>query len=177
MVSSGCFLSIFFFLASCATVDYIPPGQGISADLQLALAKSLEKDIKEIPFDPAGKTVNLHVRAFGSYKNAQGLEGYMKSLFQEWIVGKGGSVGPGGEFQIAVYLPALGDTATRRDLSYWGVPIFYSERIQASARIIVLVRDSEGRTVSVWQRGPEAESLDVYLMRIFGPLEVQPRGR
>lgn len=177
MVSSGCFLSIFFFLASCATVDYIPPGQGISADLQLVLAESLEKDMREIPFHPAGKKVDLHVRAFGSYRSALGLEGYVKSLFHEWIVCKGGTVEDGGEYRMDVYLPALGDIATQRDLGYRGVPIFYSERTQASARIIVLVRDSEGRTVSVWQRWPEAESLDVYLMRIFGPLKVQPRGR
>src|SRR5512136_1433976 len=82
-----------FLLPSCATVDYLPPEQGTSAELQSILAQSLEGNLKEIGFDPAGKTVDVQVRALGGHQTPQGLEKYVKSLFQEWTVGKGGKVG------------------------------------------------------------------------------------
>jgi hypothetical protein len=152
-------------------MDYYPPGQGTSAELQSVLAKSLEGNLREIPFDPAGKTVDLQVHAWGSYQNSLGLEGYVKSLFREWIVGRGGEVGQG-QFQIAVFLPVLGDTAVRRDLSYQHIPLYYSERFRATARMIVVIRDAEGRTISVWHRDDGADLADIYLMRILGPFDV-----
>ena len=158
-------------LPACATTDYYPPGQGTSAELQSVLAKSLEGNLREIPFDPAGKMVDLQVHAWGSYQNSLGLEGYVKSLFREWIVGRGGGVGQG-QFQIAVFLPVLGDTAVRRDLSYQYIPLYYSERFRATARMIVVIRDAEGRTISVWHKDDGADLADIYLMRILGPFDV-----
>ena len=67
-------LLAFFLLPSCATVDYLPPGQGTSAELQAILAQTLEENLKEIGFDPAGKTVDIKVRALGGHQTPQGLE-------------------------------------------------------------------------------------------------------
>ena len=159
------------WFSGCAFVDYLPPRQGTSAELQSTLAKSLEENLKEIPLDPAGKTYDLHVRALGGFQNASGLERYVKSLLREWIVGKGGEVGPG-SLQMDVLLPALGTTATRRDLSYQNIPLYYSERFQGSCRLIVVVRDSGGKIVKLWRGGDERELTDIYLMRIFGPFDV-----
>lgn len=161
-------------LPACATMEYYPPGQGTSAELQSVLAKSLEANLREIPFDPAGKTVDLQVRAWGSYQNALGLEGYVKSLFREWIVGRGGEVGEG-QIQMAVFLPVLGDTAVRRDLSYQYIPLYYSERFRATARMIVVIRDAEGKTISVWHKDDGADLADIYLMRILGPFDAPRR--
>jgi hypothetical protein len=160
---------LFVLLPACATLDYIPPGQGTSAALQSVLAKSLEENLKEIPFDPAGKRVNLQVRAGGAYQNTLGLEGYTKSLLREWVLRRGGEVGPG-QFQMVVFLPVLGETAVRRDLSYRYIPFYYSERFRASARMIVVIKDATGRTANVWYKGEGADLADVYLMRIFGPM-------
>jgi hypothetical protein len=162
---------VFALLPACATVDYYPPGQGTSAELQSMLAKSLERNLREIPFDPAGKKVDLRVHAWGSYANALGLEGYMKSLLREWIVGRGGEVGPG-QLQMVVFLPILGHTAVRRDLSYQYTPIYYSERFRAMARMIVVIKDAEGKTLEVWQKGKGADLADIYLMRMFGPFDI-----
>jgi hypothetical protein len=160
----------FAWLSGCAFVDYLPPGQGTSAELQIALARSLEENIKGIPLDPAGKTIDLQVRALGGYQNASGLERYVRSLLREWIVEKGGAVGPG-SLQMHVYLPALGPTATRRDLSYRFVPLYYSERLQGNCRLVVVVREADGKIVSLWQGGDEKELTDIYLMRILGPFD------
>lgn len=161
----------FALLPACARVDYYPPGHGTSAELQSILAKSLEGNLRDIPFDPVGKKVDLQVSAWGTYQNALGLEGYVKSLLREWIVGRGGEIGPG-QFQMAVFLPVLGHTAVRRDLSYQYTPIYYSERFRASARMIVVIKDAEGRTLNVWHKGEGADLADIYLMRIFGPFDI-----
>ncbi len=158
-------------LSSCATLDYIPPGQGTSAELQSILAKTLEENMKDIPFDPGGKKVHIQVHAWGSYQNSLGLERYVESLFREWISDKGGEIGPG-QFQMAVYLPLLGDTAVGREFSYQYIPIYYSERFQGMGRFIVVVRDAEGKTTLVWEKGEGAGFSDVYLMRIFHPPDV-----
>jgi len=165
------------FLSACALVDYIPPGQGTSVDLQISLAKSLEENMKKIPFDPAGKTVDLRVVTFGCFRCASGPEGYVQSLFQEWIIVKGGHITPGGEFQMSVYLPAFGNVTTRRDLSYQLIPLFYSERFRTTARLAVLVRDAQGKVVSLWQGGEGDDLEDIYLIRMLGPLgvPVQPQ--
>jgi hypothetical protein len=157
--------------SGCALVDYLPPRQGTSAELQSALAESLEENLKGIPLDPAGKTFDVHVRALGGYQNASGLERYVKSLLQEWIIGKGGRVGPG-SLQMHVFLPALGTTATRRDLSYRFIPLYYSERFQGSCHLSVVVRDLDGKVECLWQGGDDRELTNVYLMRIFGPFDV-----
>jgi len=158
-------------LSSCATVDYTPPGQGTSAELPSILAKTLEENMKDIPFDPAGKKVHLQIHAWGSYQNSLGLERYVESLFREWILDKGGEIGPG-QFQMAIYLPLLGNRAVGREMSYQYIPIYYSERFQAMARFIVGIRDAEGKTARVWQKGEGACFSDIYLMRIFGPFDV-----
>ena len=158
-------------LPACAYRDYWPPYLGTDAGLQSNLAKSLEGNLREIPFDPAGKRVDLRVRAWGTFQHAMGLEGYVKSLFREWVVSRGGEVGPG-QLQMAVFLPVLGDTAARRDLSYMHIPLYYSERFRAAARMIVVIKDAEGKTISVWHKGEGADLADIYLMRIFGPLDV-----
>jgi len=162
---------VFVLLPACATVDYTAPGQGTSAELQSILAKSLEENMKEIPFDPEGKKVDLQVHASGGYQNSLGLEGYVKSLFREWILSKGGKLDQG-QFQMAVFLPVLGDTAVRRDLSYQYIPLYYSEKFQATARMIVVIKDAEGKTVRVWQKADGAGLSDIYLMRIFGPFDI-----
>jgi hypothetical protein len=162
-------LGWFAFLSSCATVDYTSPGQGTSAELQSVLAKTLEENMKDIPFDPAGKKVHLQINVWGSYRNSLGLERYVQSLFREWILEKGGEIGPG-QIQMAVYLPILGNTAVGREFSYQYIPIYYSERFQALARFIVVIRDAEGKIIRVWQKGEGAGFSDIYLMRIFGPV-------
>ena len=159
-----------FLLPCCATVDYLPPEQGTSAELQSILAQSLEGNLKEIGFDPAGKTVDIQVRALGGHQTPQGLEKYVKSLFQEWTVGKGGKVGPG-EWRMDVFLPVLGTTATRRDLSYQHIPLYYSERFRAAGQLVVVVRDTTGRAAGVWQAGKGGDLADIYLMRILGPFD------
>jgi hypothetical protein len=161
----------FFILPSCATVDYLPPQQGTSAELQSILAQSLEGNLKEISFNPAGKTVEIQVHALGGHQTPQGLERYVKSLFQEWAVKKGGKVGPG-EWKMEVFLPVLGTTATRRDLSYQNIPLYYSERFRATGQFFVLVKDGEGRTAEIWQAGKGGDLTDIYLMRILGPFDV-----
>lgn len=166
------FLLVYLLIPSCAFVDYVPPDQGTSSELQSILAKSLEGSIKEIPFDPAGKVVGLQVRSFGPYKNSLGLERYVKSLFHEWIVSRGGKIGPG-QFSLEILLPAFGNTATSRDFSYQYIPFYYSERLQATNRLIVVIRDAGGMVVHFWQAKPDGADLaDIYLMRIFGPFDV-----
>ncbi len=160
-----------FLLSSCATVDYLPPQQGTSAELQSILAQSLEGNLKEISFDPQGKTVDIRVHALGGHQNPRGLEKYVKSLFQEWAVKKGGKVGPG-EWRMEVFLPVLGTTATRRDLSYQNIPLYYSERFRAAGQLVVVVKDGEGKPAGVWLAGKGSELADIYLMRILGPFDV-----
>ncbi len=167
------FLSL---LGSCATVDYLPPEQGTSAELQSILAQSLEGNLKEISFDPAGKTLEIQVHAVGGHQTPLGLERYVKSLFQEWAVQKGGKVGPG-EWRMEVFLPVLGITATQRNLSYQNVPLYYSERFRASGQLVVLLKDGEGKTAGIWQAGKGGDLTDIYLMRIFGPFDVPFGGR
>jgi hypothetical protein len=164
-------LLFLFLLFSCATVDYLPPQQGTSAELQSILAQSLEANLKEIGFDPAGKTVDIQVRALGGQQTPQGLERYVKSLFQEWAVKKGGEVGPG-EWRMEVFLPVLGTTATRRDLSFQNVPLYYSERFRAAGQLVVVVKDGEGKTAGIWLAGKGSDLADIYLMRILGPFDV-----
>ncbi len=159
-----------FLLPSCATVDYLPPRQGTSAELQSILAQSLEENLKEISFDPAGKAVDIHVRAIGGHETPQGLEKYVKSLLQEWTVRKGGKVGPG-EWRMDAFLPVLGTTATRRDLSYQQIPLYYSERFRASGQLVVVVRDGEGTVAGIWRAGKGGDLADIYLMRILGPFD------
>ncbi len=163
-------------LPACATMDYSPPDQGTSAELQSVLAKSLEGNLREIPFDPAGKIVDLQVRAWGNYQSALGLEGYVRSLLREWVVSRGGKVGPG-QFQMVVFLPVLGDSAVRRDLSYQFIPLYYSERFRAAAQMIVVLKDVEGKTISFWHKGEGADLSDVYLMRILGPFDVPRKSK
>jgi hypothetical protein len=163
-------LLFLFLLSSCATVDYLPPRQGTSAELQSILAQSLEGNLKEIGFDPAGKTVDIQVRALGGYQTPQGLERYVKSLFQEWAVKRGGKVGPG-EWRMEVFLPVLGTTATRRDLSYQYIPLYYSERFRAAGQLLVVVKDGEGKPAGVWLTGKGGDLADIYLMKIFGPFD------
>ncbi len=160
-----------FLLPSCATVDYLPPEQGTSAELQSILAQSLEGNLKEIGFDPAGKTVDIEVRALGGHQTPLGLEKYVKSLFQEWAVQKGAKAGPG-EWRMEVFLPVLGTTATRRDLSYRNIPLYYSERFRATGQLVVVVKDGEGKTAGIWQAGKGGDLADIYLMRIMGPFDV-----
>jgi hypothetical protein len=163
-------LPFLFLLSSCATVDYLPPEQGTSAELQSILAQSLEENLKEIGFDPAGKTVDIQVRALGGHQTPRGLEKYVKSLFQEWAVKKGGKVGPG-EWGMEVFLPVLGTTATRRDLSYRFIPLYYSERFRAAGQLVVVVKDREGKATGIWQTGKGGDLADIYLMRILGPFD------
>jgi hypothetical protein len=166
------FLFAYLLIPSCAFVDYVPPDQGTSAEWQSILAKSLEGSIKEMPFDPGGKVVDLQVRSFGPYRNSSGLERYVRSLFHEWIVSQGGRVGSG-QFSLEVFLPVFGNTATSRDLSYQYIPFYYSERLRAAARLIVVIRDAEGVVVRLWQGKQDGADLtDIYLMRIFGPFDV-----
>ncbi len=168
----GGLLLICSLLSACAMVDYLPPDQGTSAELQSLLAKSLEGNMKEIPFDPSGKVVDLQVKSFGPYKNPVGLEGYVKSLFREWIIGQGGRIGPG-QLRMDVLLPVLGNAVTRRDLSYQNIPLYYSERFEATTRLVVIIRDSKGAVVDFWQgKAGRIDLADVYLMRIFGPFDV-----
>jgi hypothetical protein len=95
----------------------------------------------------------------------------VKSLFQEWAVKKGGKVGPG-EWRIEVFLPVLGTTATRRDLSYQNIPLYYSERFRASGQLVVMVKDGEGKPAGIWLAGKGSDLADIYLMRILGPFDV-----
>jgi hypothetical protein len=164
-------LLFLFLLSSCATVDYLPPQQGTSAELQSILAQSLEGNLKEISFDPEGKTVDIQVHALGGHQTPRGLEKYVKSLFQEWAVKKGGKVGPG-EWRMEVFLPVLGTTATRRDLSFQNVPLYYSERFRAAGQLVVVVKDREGKTAGIWLAGKGGDLADIYLMRILGPFDV-----
>ena len=168
----GCLALAIGFLPACALRDYYPPGLGTSADLQGALAQSLEQNMKEIPFDPAGQVINLRVQAFGAFQRTQGLEGYVRSLFHEWIVSRGGNIGPG-QLEMTVFLPMIGNSATRRDLSYWLIPLYYSERFRANSQMAVLVRDREGKIVNFWagKRGGE-DLADIFLMRMFGPFDI-----
>jgi hypothetical protein len=73
---------------------------------------------------------------------------------------------------MAVFLPVLGHTAVRRDLSYQYTPIYYSERFRATARMIVVIKDAGGKTVEVWQKGEGADVAEIFLMRIFGPFDI-----
>jgi hypothetical protein len=170
VIGIGFFSWTIFILSSCATVDYIPPEQGTSAELQFILSQSLEGNMKEILFNPAGRTVDIQVQAIGGYQTSLGLEKYVKSLVQEWIVGKGGKVGPG-EFRMDVFIPVLGTTATRRDLSYRNIPLYYSERFRATGQLIVVVRDAEEKIIGFWQGGQGGDMADIFLMRIFGPFD------
>jgi hypothetical protein len=168
---SSLLLLFLFLLSSCATVDYLPPQQGTSAELQSILAQSLEGNLKDIGFDPAGKTVDIQVRALGGHQTPLGLEKYVKSLLKEWAVKKGGKVGPG-EWEMEVFLPVLGTTATRRDLSFQYVPLYYSERFRAAGQLMVVVKDREGKPAGIWLAGKGGDLADIYLMRILGPFDV-----
>lgn len=156
--------------SACATVDYLSPTQGTSSELQTILARSLEDQIKMISFDPRGKTVDIQVRAWGSYRNPFGLEGYLQSLLREWVVQKGGRVGSG-DLRLVALLPVLGDTATRRDLSYRNIPLYYSEQFDASLQLFVFLRDADGKPVATWHGKHGTRLGDAFLLRFFGPLE------
>lgn len=164
-------LVVLWVLPSCATVDYLPPTQGTSAELQSVLAQSLEVNMKGIHFDPAEKTVEIHVHVLGGHQRSVGLERYVQSLFREWVIAQGGKVGPG-QFRMEVFLPVLGTTATRRDLSYSYVPLYYSERLRTSGQLTVLVKDQDEKVVGLWRGGEGGEFTDMYLMRMFGPFDV-----
>ena len=166
------FILFSLLIPSCAWVDYAPPEQGTSAEWQSLMAQSLEGSVQGIPFDPAGKVVDLRVRSFGPHKNSVGLEKYVESLWREWIVSRGGKIGPG-QFSLEILLPAFGSTATGRDFSYQYIPFYYSERLRATNRLTMVIRDAEGRVVHLWQAKPDGADLtDIYLMRIFGPFDV-----
>lgn len=156
--------------SACATVDYLPPHQGTSSELQAILARSLEDQVKAIPFDPRGKILDIQVRAWGSMRNPHGVEGYVQSLLREWVVQKGGTVGSGG-LRMTVLLPVLGDTATRRDLSYRHIPLYYSEQFYATVQLLVILRDEQGKIISSWHGKDAAVTTDAFLMRFFGPLD------
>jgi hypothetical protein len=99
----------------------------------------------------------------------------VKSLLREWIVSRGGEVGPG-QFQLVVFLPVLGGTATRRDLSYRHIPLYYSERFMAAARMIVVIKDAEGRAhkrLAKSRGGPLIRCLPDALL---GPFRHSPQG-
>lgn len=169
-------IRVLFFLSlialpSCASVDYLPPRQGTSAELQSIMAQSLEENLKDVSFEPAGKTVDIQVRILGGHQTPQGLERYVKSLLQEWTVQKGGKVGPG-EWRMDVFLPVLGTTATRRDLSFQNIPLYYSERFRGAAQLVVVVRDGEGKIAGAWRTGKGSEAGDIFLMRILGPFDL-----
>jgi hypothetical protein len=165
------FLMSLLILPSCAAVDYLPPRQGTSAELQSILARSLEENLKEVSFDPAGKTLDIQVRALGGHQTPQGLERYVKSLLQEWTVQKGGKVGPG-DWRMNVFLPVLGATATRRDMTVQNIPLYYSEKFRGTGRLVVVVRDGEGKVAGVWRTGKGSDFADIFLMRILGPFDV-----
>jgi hypothetical protein len=152
-------------------VNYLPPRQGTSAELQSAMAKSLDEGLKDIPFEPKGKSVDIHVQAIGGYQRSLGLERYVRSLFQEWVVEKGGTIRPGG-FRMDVFVPVLGTTATRRELSYQHVPLYYSELFRVTNQMIVMVREDKGDLVGIWQGGQREDQAEIYLMRIFGPFDL-----
>jgi hypothetical protein len=163
-------LALAFLSTACATVDYLAPSQGTSSELQTILARSLDDQIKMIPFDPRGKTVDIQVRAWGSYRNPFGLEGYLQSLLREWVVQKGGRVGSG-DLRLVALLPVLGDTATRRDLSYQNIPLYYSEQFDASLQLFVFIREADGKPVATWQGKHGTQLSDAFIMRFFGPLD------
>ena len=163
-----CFFLVFALVSCCAIVDYLPPRQGTSAELQSVLAKSLEENMKEVLFDPAGKVVDIHVQAIGGFETSRGLEKYVQSMFQEWVVKKGGKIGPE-EFRMDVYLPVLGSTATSREFSYQYIPLYYSERFRTTNQMMVMVRDGEGKLVGTWKAGQVGDWSDVFLMRMFNP--------
>jgi len=156
--------------SACATVDYLPPSQGTSSELQIILARSLEDQVKAIPFDPQGKTLDIQVRAWGGYRNPLGLEGYVQSLLREWVVQKGGKVSSG-DLRMIALISVLGDTATRRDLSYRNIPLYYSEQFYATVQFFVIIRDREGKMISSWQGKHGTVMTDAFLMRFFGPLD------
>ena len=164
------FLLSLLILPSCATVDYLPPRQGTSAELQSILAQSLEENLNEISFDPAGETLDIRVRALGGHQTPQGLERYVKSLLQEWTVQKGGKVGPG-SWRMDVFVPVLGTTATRRDMSLQYIPLYYSEKFRGTGQLAVVVRNEEGNVVGVWRGGKGSDFSDIYLMRILDPFD------
>ena len=71
-----------------------------------------------------------------------------------------------------LWLPVLGTTATRRDLSYANIPLYYSERFQSAAQLVVVVRDGEGKVAGVWKTGKGGDLADIYFMRILGPFDL-----
>ena len=73
---------------------------------------------------------------------------------------------------MEVFLPVLGTTATRRELSYNNIPLYYSERFRATGQLIVVVRDRDDKLIGLWRGGQTGDRADVYLMRIFGPFDV-----
>ena len=164
------FFLLLLILPSCATVDYLPPRQGTSAELQSILAQSLEENLNELSFDPAGKTLDIQVRALGGHQTPQGLERYVKSLLQEWTVQKGGKVGPRG-WRMDVFVPVLGTTATRRDMTLQHIPLYYSEKFRGTGQLVVVVRNGEGKVAGVWRAGKGSDFSDIYLMRILGPFD------
>ncbi len=141
--------------------------------MQSLVAKSLEETLKEISFNPEGKRADVHVEAVGGYETSLGLERYVKSLFQEWVVSRGGSIGKDG-FRMDVFIPVLGATATSRELSYQYIPIYYSEHFRTTRDVFVAVRDREGQVVYSWRGGQAGDWADMYLMRMFRSLDHPP---
>ncbi len=176
--ASRCLLITFIplIISSCATVDYLPPRQGTSAELQSVVARSLEETLKEIPLNPVGKKVDVHVEAVGGYETSLGLERYVKSLFQEWVVSRGGSIGKD-EFRMDIFIPVLGATATSRELSYQYIPIYYSERFRTTRDVFLVMRNREGQVVYSWRGGQAGDWTDMYLMRMLGPTDHSPVDR
>jgi hypothetical protein len=78
---------------------------------------------------------------------------------------------------MEVFLPVLGTTATRRDLSYRFIPLYYSERFRAAGQLVVVVKDREGKATGIWQTGKGGDLADIYLMRIVGPFDAPSGNR
>lgn len=156
-------------LSACATVDYLPPRQGTSADLQRILSQSLESQLAQLPWDPRGRTVDLQVRGWGGFQKPLGLEKYIRSLFQEWVIQRGGKIGVG-DLKMTILVSSLGSGVTRRDLSFRNIPLYYSEDLDATLEMAIWVRDRDGELLHFWRDQQRFDTTDAFLMRFFGPL-------
>jgi hypothetical protein len=156
-------------LSACATVDYLPPRQGTSADLQRILSQSLEFQMARLAWEPQGRTVDLQVRAWGGFQQPLGLEKYIRSLFQEWLIQRGGKIGAG-DLQMTVLVSAFGSGVTRRDLSFRNIPLYYSEDLDAALEMAIWVRDRDGGLLHFWKGQQKSDTTDAFLMRFLGPL-------
>ena len=166
-------------ITGCASVRVVEPGTGLSADYQRAVSRAIESGLDPAELGVEGESVSLEVTSLVDGRYIDGIEGYIRSAFEEALVTGGGALTDDGEVRLRVVVAAVGDTKTDRNLqlTFRGIrlPFYYSGGTRALFDIVVYIEDASGGDGVVADRVVEMKSgvkvHETYIMRVFGPYE------